>query len=320
MSSQDAAVGAPHKLGSAEVRFLTFLKITVGIFIVVILLWGEDEAYPLTRWPMFSEAGNGIPSQMSQLQVRLIDRSDRVRPVPRFYTFPFSAIQGRIVSRAFDTADRAEQDQYRIDLIERIRAAQPNLDPVQVQFRQLRWDVQADAEPPLDRDHPQIRQAVNFSTTYYADLAAPLAAPDADPDLRFGDQLALLAFEVPDGVETRQCEPLYIRSWWLTTEAPDKNYHITLTLADSAGMGVAQSDAPLGDLETVQLRAGDEIFDRRVIDVPCDLAPGEYSLLVGLYDLETMETVPLAYPDGNAYAGQLFYLTTIHVNEARPWR
>ena len=95
---------------------------------------------------------------------------------------------------------------------------------------------------------------------------------------------------------------------------PDHNYSLTLVLADAGGMGVARADGSPGALLPMLWTAGQLYPDERTVTVPCDAAPGEYVLLAGLYDYETLETLPVTFPDGTPLDG-LAYLTTVYVSE-----
>ena len=76
-----------------------------------------------------------------------------------------------------------------------------------------------------------------------------------------------------------------------------------------------QSDSPLAYALTSQWEVGQEWLDRRILDIPCDAPVGMYNLLVGLYELETVQNLDITYPDGAPY-GRLAYLTTVEIVEA----
>jgi hypothetical protein len=151
-----------------------------------------------------------------------------------------------------------------------------------------------------------------FPVDFYTDPALP---SDFEADLLFGDSLALLAFRAYQLDEIRQCDQVYVRTWWLTVMQPPDDYHITLVLADNTGNGRARSDSPLAYDLTSHWSPGQDVLDKRFIEIPCDLPIGRYDLLVGLYPLETVQNLLITYPDGTPY-GQLAYLTNIEVKEA----
>jgi hypothetical protein len=191
-----------------------------------------------------------------------------------------------------------------------VQSALPEADVSEIEGWSIVWDVEPEVFPPVDLDQPRTRTSIgSFPVDVYIE---PGNSPDAEPDLMFGDSLALLAFQISGPNQVSQCEQLFVRTWWRAETQPARDYHITLTLADASGIGRAQSDSPLAYGLTSQLQPRQESLDRRSIAIPCDLPVGDYDLLAGLYDLETVNNLDITYPDGTPY-GQLAYLTTIVV-------
>ncbi len=131
---------------------------------------------------------------------------------------------------------------------------------------------------------------------------------------RFGEMVSLDAWTLRDSVQAQPCQPLTVETWWRADRAPDRNYSLTLTLADAGGMGLARADGSPGALLPLLWTVGRLYPDVRAVTVPCDAAPGEYTLLAGLYDYETLEKLPVTLPDGTPL-GALAYLTTVYVGE-----
>ncbi|MEO8084295.1 MAG: glycosyltransferase family 39 protein [Ardenticatenales bacterium] len=91
---------------------------------------------------------------------------------------------------------------------------------------------------------------------------------------------------------------------WAALDQPiPPNAQVFVHLEREGVQTLAQSDGPLHPpAETVcgkprvlsSLAAGEEVLDRRVIDVPADAKPGSaYYILVGIYDYETGERLPV---------------------------
>jgi hypothetical protein len=78
------------------------------------------------------------------------------------------------------------------------------------------------------------------------------------------------------------------------------------TLAEQYDRAALQGVAP-----TTLWRTGDILVDAYDLDIPADLPPGDYRLLVGLYDLPTLTRLPVQI-DG-AHAGDTVHVATIHV-------
>jgi hypothetical protein len=77
-------------------------------------------------------------------------------------------------------------------------------------------------------------------------------------------------------------------------------------------VGVARSDGNPSPVLTQQWRPGWLYVDERQLTLPCDLEPGEYPLLTGLYNFRTLESLPVTTSEG-APLGELLYLTTLLV-------
>ena len=78
-------------------------------------------------------------------------------------------------------------------------------------------------------------------------------------------------------------------------EFPLLDYTVFVHLLDAAGTLVAQGDGIpgyLGALPTTLWQPGIPVLDKRVVVLPENLPTGEYSLLVGWYDLQTGERLP----------------------------
>ena len=55
-------------------------------------------------------------------------------------------------------------------------------------------------------------------------------------------------------------------------------------------------------------QTGDRIYDEKTIALPAGLPPGDYTLVVGLYDPATGERLPAVGPDGQRYANDAVVL------------
>lgn len=107
---------------------------------------------------------------------------------------------------------------------------------------------------------------------------------------------ATFAFRpVPQGVTLTDTSAVELSFTWEVGQALSGDYHAFFHLvADPDEPPVAQNDfAPLGDLfPTPHWWPGDRLPDRAVLPLPTDLPPGDYTLLLGLYDLATLQRAP----------------------------
>jgi hypothetical protein len=96
---------------------------------------------------------------------------------------------------------------------------------------------------------------------------------------------------------------------WAAERTPFAEYSVFVHLLNAEGTLVAQHDGPpgAGYASTTTWQAGQEIADHHSLLLPADLATGDYTLVVGLYDPMTGERLTLA--DGT----DAFVLTTLHL-------
>ncbi len=154
--------------------------------------------------------------------------------------------------------------------------------------------------------------AISDRSTFYMDEYRRL--PDDLRDLaHFGAAISLQGWRLPDGVSVRACQAVPFESWWRALDAPGAELGIGLVLADASGQGVAKVDAEPSGARTIDWGAGTYHLDGRVLDIPCDLPPGEYPLLIGLHDVISTEPLPVLSADGAPVGSTLHYLTTLEV-------
>jgi hypothetical protein len=93
---------------------------------------------------------------------------------------------------------------------------------------------------------------------------------------------------------------------WVTHEPLTKDYQVFVHLRDPEnGAIAAQADGPPrnGWYPTSYWPVGKIISDERAFPVPADLPPGAYNLVVGLYDLESLEQIGESFDLGSIEIG-----------------
>jgi len=108
--------------------------------------------------------------------------------------------------------------------------------------------------------------------------------------------------------------PVYLQLYWETLRPPDRDYTIYVHLRDADGQVRAAWDGPVtssGDgryYSTLVWEPGEFVVDERLLRLTEDQAqPGEgYSIVVGFYDLQTNERLPVTV--GDVPAGDGFRL------------
>lgn len=148
----------------------------------------------------------------------------------------------------------------------------------------------------IERDHP-LQEIIGQCDQDWCYLLQLLEGPPLPKAVPFGGILNFYGMDK----DTHTPGTLAVRLWWGAAETPVLDYSIGLQLLDSAGKLVAQADGPITDwysqqpLQTSQLMPGKIYIDSRSIVLPTDLAPGDYQLVLVVY--QSWDGTRLTLPD-----------------------
>lgn len=114
--------------------------------------------------------------------------------------------------------------------------------------------------------------------------------PATPPDLQssgaqFGEHITLEAYAiVSENLQAGDALPIILE--WRTETALDRRYKVFVQLLNEAGQLVTQRDTePVAGLKpTIDWEPDTTITDRHALQLPDDLPPGEYRVIMGLYD------------------------------------
>jgi hypothetical protein len=127
-------------------------------------------------------------------------------------------------------------------------------------------------------------------------LPTALICDPLQPSPQFGD-LAQLSERCRsnDGDVVAAGDPLLIGLRWDALTATDRRYKVTLQLLDHRAQVIAQRDGEPagGSSPTVDWQPGDRIVDNHALFIPPGTPPGEYQLILALYDTETGARLPV---------------------------
>ena len=100
-----------------------------------------------------------------------------------------------------------------------------------------------------------------------------------------GSVISLSGYYLPE-VPLAPGEIVPLTLIWSATTTPSERYKVFVHLVKDTGTLVAQTDAePVGGFYlTTQWIAGEEVIDNYGVLMPDDIVPGEYTVLVGMYD------------------------------------
>lgn len=130
-----------------------------------------------------------------------------------------------------------------------------------------------------------------------ADVGPGVAPPGTQLGARFAEPVELVGSDEPAVAEMA----IDVRLVWRPTGQISRDYSVFLQLLDPSGRVVSQADGyPWeGRYPTSAWVAGQTVQDRRRLKLPADLAPGRYSVIAGLYRLDTLARVALLAPGGD---------------------
>lgn len=132
-------------------------------------------------------------------------------------------------------------------------------------------------------------------------------------DAVFGDDVQLLGYDLASG-SVEPGNTVDVTLYWKALRRMEPIYAVFNHLLDSDGDLLAQQDAwpQEGTYHTNQWMAGEIVEDHYTIPVPSDAQPGQYKLLVGIYNAATSER-PVTCVEGTPVPERYVELTTISV-------
>lgn len=136
----------------------------------------------------------------------------------------------------------------------------------------------------------------NMRFVIYATQQSTDEWPVQSSDALLGEQIRLVSHAL-SSQEITSGDVLQLQLTWQAERQPDANYTVFVQMLDSRDQVVAQRDAPPGDRPTSEWQAGEIIVDNHGVLVPHGTAPGDYRLILGMYNPETGQRLPVADND-----------------------
>jgi hypothetical protein len=163
-----------------------------------------------------------------------------------------------------------------------------------------------------------------FGEVPYAWVHRPGSAPVIPHplDAQLGEAIRLVGYRLSN----RRVEPgntLVLTLYWRTETPIERDYTVFTHLERAGGVLIAQQDNPpvRGTRPTNGWVPNTVIADPYEIAVPLNTAPGEYVLSTGMYDLSTLDRLPVFGADGEHSSSGRLELTTVQVKPGVPyWR
>jgi hypothetical protein len=127
-------------------------------------------------------------------------------------------------------------------------------------------------------------------------------------------EVRLLGYHLPD-VTWRPGDDLPLHLYWLAPRTPAGNYKVFIHLVtpdDSARPAQSDSTPVLGYSPTTWWEPGEIIVDEHHVHLDESVPPGRYWLLIGMYDAETLQNLPV-HGAAKVLPGDRVVLTEIEV-------
>lgn len=185
----------------------------------------------------------------------------------------------------------------------------------------LPWSVRP-VERFLARNHYPVREIeggprarlIEYDTSIAPDPLLP-AAPERRTELRFGDRIQLIGYNLPRGTRYTPGETLPITLFWRADATVEDSWTVAWFLARPESPPAAQGwdSAPqAGFLPGTDWPPGVTLPDNRALRLPPDLPAGDYRILVALYRVAAGgELIRLPVQGGQTRDGQVGLLPTV---------
>jgi hypothetical protein len=125
-------------------------------------------------------------------------------------------------------------------------------------------------------------------------IFAPAAPPSRPVSVKLGEQIELVGYDLHPRFDADE-HTLDVTLYWRALAAPEKDYTLFLHLTALDGFVKAQRDQPPfnGLWPTSRWTAGDLLADRYSISLEDGIQPGDYLLLAGLYEPQSVQRLSL---------------------------
>jgi hypothetical protein len=117
--------------------------------------------------------------------------------------------------------------------------------------------------------------------------------PDHGLEVELNDGIALRGYDL-SAESVAPGEAIALTLHWEARGAPSVDYQVFVHLVGAGPEPMAQGDGPplMGDYPTRVWSPGEFVVDPHVVALPDNVPSGQYRLLVGMYDLETLTRLP----------------------------
>lgn len=131
-----------------------------------------------------------------------------------------------------------------------------------------------------------------------------------------GRKIVLLGYFVGSPI-SHPGDTVEISLFWQARAPVEKDYMVFVHIVNQEGTLVAQHDGPPagGERPTSTWKYDEVVLDVHMIHLPSTLPEGTYDIRTGIYDLQTMERLPILGNDGTICSGDLLPLGQLQIQE-----
>lgn len=181
-------------------------------------------------------------------------------------------------------------------------------------------DAQSDAEDAEFVSIPVYDSSQTVFGEYLPDLTRIAVLPETVPpsppteaDIRFASPIALVGFALPDEV----VDTLDVAFWWQADGSPDRDMVQVFHLfeVDGEGIFILDQDPFDGRFPTGDWVRGMRVMDEWTLSLPEDMPAGEYRVITGLYDQNSLDREAIITGGGLPVQDNLVELGIIRKSE-----
>jgi hypothetical protein len=170
--------------------------------------------------------------------------------------------------------------------------------------------------PKFDAAGNEISQLALGEARLISDSAEPVAVTHGT-NFTLGNEIQLLGYSLSETAPYPPGSIANLTLYWQALAKPPVDYTVFIHLLDEESQVVASWDAPpvSGDYPTHLWSIEEIVEDTHHLNLPGELPSGDYQLLVGLYQLETLQRLPAFDAQSQRVRNDTIPLLTLPVRE-----
>lgn len=260
-----------------------------AVLALAFLLWEGYALAEASRDPRFGRPGEGYWAALDAIEAQARSDDVIVTVAPYHYHVPMDRYRGQLPIFGYAQEEPLHSETARV--LSRLLEQPRNV-----------WLITGGllpADPSNGVERWLTERGYKARDEWFGDfrlvqfLSPVEMAPSPVKDVTFGDQ-TMLAGAAMGPVILAPGDGLRVTVGWVALQPLEKDYVVFVQLLDAEGQLRAQHDSPPvgGYRPTTRWAPGEPIEDHLGVALPADLPPGDYILILGMYDPATGERLP----------------------------